>query len=108
MMKEMSKVRFASLILISIVIVVMLSTLIPVGVINESELENLGFGIPFKFIYQNQSSLDPPLPIRLNFGSPWEHPIVSFSVGYFILSAGVVLLILSLVSAVIRKYIKKG
>lgn len=34
----------------------------------------VGFGMPLNWLVQDQSSLDPPLPYRLDVGSPLEHP----------------------------------
>ncbi len=38
------------------------------------DLASADFGLPLPWLHQNQSSLDPPLPVRLAPGSPWEHP----------------------------------
>jgi hypothetical protein len=42
------------------------------------DLASADFGFPLTGLHQNQSNLDPPLPVRLAPASPWEHP-TSFS-----------------------------
>jgi hypothetical protein len=39
-----------------------------------ADLASADFGFPLTWLHQSQSNLDPPFPVRMAPGSPWEHP----------------------------------
>src|SRR4051794_10114898 len=45
-----------------------------VTISRRSGLGQVGFGIPFAWLTQDQSALDQPFPLDASFDSPWEHP----------------------------------
>lgn len=51
---------------------------VPARVTTLGELQAVEFGLPFKFVIQDQSRYDPPpesFPRKFNLVSPWEAPM---------------------------------
>ena len=68
----------------------------PVTVKKHEELSNIKLGLPIKFLVQNQSHYDPPLPWQVQLSSPWESPthilwpqLVSSFLIVFVLAFGI-------------------
>ena len=58
----------------SLVTVLVLTLLDRVRITRPEELASeVGFGLPFDWVAQQQYSLDPPLPYSASLRSPWEH-----------------------------------
>ena len=54
---------------------VSVSVLIPQNIQNQEELLSIKLGMPLKFLEQNQSRYNPPVPAKISLSSPWENPI---------------------------------
>lgn len=78
--------------------ILLASVFIPVNISSHSELLEVKLGLPFKFLIQDQSHLDPPLPWRVNFSSPLENPTQILWPQFFLS----VIVIFTLVSLVLR------
>ena len=55
------------------IMIVWLSTRIPVTVYRQGELSPISFGYPFQFVHQYQT-YTPPFPWKTSFSTPMEHP----------------------------------
>jgi hypothetical protein len=77
--------------------------MVPTKVNNRGGLYKVEFGLPFRFITQNDSnrsygetSEDRPLPTRISILSPWENP-TKFKLNNFLLSFATVLILTELI-----------
>jgi hypothetical protein len=58
---------------LDLALVALLLFLDKVKVQSQQELARVGLGMPLNWVTQNQG-IDPPLPWRTSFMSPWENP----------------------------------
>lgn len=75
------------------VVLVLLSPLVDQQTLrSEADQRNMGFGLPYAWLHQDQSTLDPPFPWREGPLSPWEHP-TSVSVPWLVADVALVLVV---------------
>lgn len=72
-----------------------------VTVAGPAGVASVRFGLPFGWLAQNQSSLDPRFPFDATFVSPWEYP-TSVAVGPLALNVLVVYSLLAVGLIVVR------
>jgi hypothetical protein len=85
----------------SALVVLVASVLDRETVRDAADQRSLDFGLPFAWIHQDQSSLDPPYPWSATVAGPWEHP-TSLSGLALALDVLVVAVVLGLVLALVR------
>ena len=84
----------ASLVVVgAIVSALVLAAVDRAHVASHDALSTAAFGLPLKWLNQNQSALDPPLPYNARLLSPWEYP-TDFSIGLFAIDVLAVLALL--------------
>jgi hypothetical protein len=88
--------KYAFVILLLSLILVLSSVLVPVEVWNKQDQSNVELGLPLKFLNQDQSRLDPLFPAKVNIDSPWESP-VHISLIKFSFSVIIVFIVISLI-----------
>jgi hypothetical protein len=65
-------------------------------VASKHDQASVGLGLPMRWLHQDQSAYDPPLPTQLGPASPWENP-TSISFGTLMADVVVVFLAVALV-----------
>jgi len=95
-----------SLIFLLSLFFVSFSVFIPQEVHNKKELSEIEFGLPLKFLKQDQSLRDPPFPWKFNMENPAEVIATEFSWIEFSFSVIIVFVVFSLVSKFFVKLFK--
>jgi hypothetical protein len=84
------------------------SLAIPVRVETPTDMKEIGFGLPFAFVVQDQRRYDPPLesfPRNFKFASPWEVPF-RVQTPRMLASLLAVFLAIVLIAAIRKRYMR--
>lgn len=85
------------------VAIVLLTLALPVDIANQAALADVRMGLPFAFLHQDFSGIDPPsFPWSVMFASPWEFPL-SIHWPLFILNILLVFAVLFVIQSLIMR-----
>jgi hypothetical protein len=89
------------------VLLVLVSTCVPMTAHSQSELAQVRLGLPFQFVLQDQGRLSPPLPCQAGLASPWEFPTRILG-AQLLLDVTVIFALLLLAAGICRAIVRYG